>query len=91
MTEKELPLPAITHNTHNTHNSHIYESDNDEEEENKIYHNSEYDNIEKLRKEITTDISVIFIKIFIQDSRMNFFQKFNKKYLIHIHIILSYT
>ena len=60
MTEKELPLPAITHNTHNTHNSHIYESDNDEEEENKIYHNSEYDNIEKLRKEITTDISVNF-------------------------------
>ncbi len=56
MTDKELPLPlpAITHN------SHIYESD-DDEEENKLYHNSEYDNIEKLRKEITTDISVKLI------------------------------
>jgi hypothetical protein len=53
MNEKELPVI--------THSSNIYESDEDDQR--KLYHNSEYDNIEKLRKEIKTDINVrIFMK-----------------------------
>ena len=51
MNEKELPAISL---------SNTYESD--EEDQRKLYHNVEYDNIEKLRKEIKTDISVSYIK-----------------------------
>jgi hypothetical protein len=50
MNEKELPAISL---------SNTYESD--EEDQRKLYHNVEYDNIEKLRKEIKTDISVSYI------------------------------